>query len=209
MKGRTSGVLIYTVYYCPHHPANIHIWLQTCIFVKWWIQLVYLNATVGRNNWKNATGAEGWGGGTIASTDCNEWMDGWTNQEWEVYFSIISMNRWNAVVKWSCVLVYYVFPLLFPSDTWNTVSVSADVCWRKWSLYMHSHIVLVPCLLPKQPWPVKAWTWPEPWGRAVVSGTGVLAAAPLRPVSYRGGPPWVGRDWDLGNLEAKSTPQTC
>ena len=64
------------------------------------------------------------------------------------------------------------------------------------------------------------WTPLDPWRCAVVSGTKMLAADPLSPVSCQVGPPWIGivcpahptddqLEWDLGNLEAKSTPQTC
>ncbi len=80
------------------------------------------------------------------------------------------------------------------------------------------NIVLVTLLLPKQPWPVEAWTPLDPWRCAVVSGTKMLAANPLSPVSWEVGPPWMGLvcsahptdawlDWDLGNYDAKSTPQ--
>jgi len=79
-----------------------------------------------------------------------------------------------------------------------------------------TNIVLVPILLPKQPWPVKARTPLDPWRYVVVSGTKMLAADPLSPVSCEVGPPWIGivcsehptdarLDWDL---KAKSTPQT-
>ncbi len=79
--------------------------------------------------------------------------------------------------------------------------------------------MLVPLLLPKQPWPVEAWTPLDPWRCAVVSGTKMLAADTLSPVSCEEEPPWIRLvfsshpsdawlDWDLGNSDAKLTPQT-
>ncbi len=96
------------------------------------------------------------------------------------------------------------------------VGIYTDQAWH----YDHlPNIVLVPLLLPKQPWPIVAWTPLDPWRCAVVSGTKMLAADPLSLVSWEVGPPWIGLvcsshptdarlDWDLGNSEAKSTPQT-
>lgn len=54
---------------------------------------------------------------------------------------------------------------------------------------------------------------------AVISATKMLATDPLSPLSLEVGPPWIEcvcpahridaqLDWDLGILEAKSTPQT-
>ena len=79
-------------------------------------------------------------------------------------------------------------------------------------------IVFAPLLLPKQPKPVEAWTPVDPWRCAVVSGTKVLAADPLRTVSCEEEAPWirlvcptyptdVRSDWDLGNLDANSIPR--
>ena len=68
-------------------------------------------------------------------------------------------------------------------------------------------------------WPINAWTPQDPWRCVVVSGTKTLAADSLSPVSCEVGPQWIRLvcsahlqdawlDWDLGNLEAKSTPWT-
>ena len=45
------------------------------------------------------------------------------------------------------------------------------------------YLVLVPLLLPKQPWSIEAWTLPETWRCAWVSDTNRFAADPLSPLS--------------------------
>ena len=79
--------------------------------------------------------------------------------------------------------------------------------------------MLLPLVPPKQLWPVKAWTPQDLWMCPLVSGTKILAADHLCPVSYKVGPPQIGLvfpacpsdarwDWDPGTLEAEATPCT-
>lgn len=79
------------------------------------------------------------------------------------------------------------------------------------------NVVFVLLLVPKQLWPIEAWVT-RPLKLCCVICTNMLATHPLNPVSCE--VPCIGLvcpahstdarlDWDLGNLEAESTPYFC
>ena len=81
------------------------------------------------------------------------------------------------------------------------------------------NMLLVICVPPEQPLPVKSWTLQDLWRCPVVSGMKTLAADHSSPVNCEVEPPWIGlvvpthptvtrSDWDLGSLEARTAPLT-
>lgn len=136
---------------------------------------------------------------------------------WKTFGRMYTGNKWNTsrllsangpyssqnVIKCffispACLTVWLpILKLRTCSMITNGTEMRGKKCWIKmeWTIYTdHAHYVhlpntvLVPVLLAKSLWPIKAWTPQDVWRCAVVPGTKMLATDHWTPARW--GPHW-------------------
>jgi len=93
------------------------------------------------------------------------------------------LYKWNKEFCWNLCRICVIFYFASGNGEVSVANVLCTiniVCTTTIQLITYHAcricriLMLVPFLLPKQPWPVKAWTPLDPWRCAVVSGTKML-----------------------------------